>query len=544
MNNKGFAITSVIYGLSILGMMIVFILMGTISSSRRNVTEQAKAVENFLVHLNQASAIINGNGSFKVPKGESGWYRFEAFGKKISDGTLGAYTTGIIYAEEGDTLFTKVTSDGTEIRYGSSEGEIIMRAQRARSPGVAPGGTTKCYRGGTPSGGNIDANTSDIVKVGSTYETFNGIKAGGAVWIQDCDATDPAPSYIRGFVSSKETGDFNHAFVDGLMLANASNYDDGKVIITLLKERTNNGEYLTATNNKFNGATHLKVAGVDPSLGTYSVYYSCATGYSADEKTITQKVVACTSPCQIDSSCKSLDDVAVVFDNPYVNAINTTIQLKKGGSFKNIYQSGSENGVPTGATGIHISAYQPDSFTDINHGNYYIIPVIADTKVLSAAASKDHISDPLTVQPVNGEFYQKWSIDLISSGSVQNYTNITNKTGKSEYRIMDLARYKALNVAYDENRLGNNVATSETFNSVSRNDPQVWNVVPMKDGTFAIKTIVESFNASAKTGFLYADPTDKYIKIGLTKDSASGDDNSRQPTAAERFYLYSIDFGQ
>lgn len=531
MNNKGFAITSVIYGLSILGMMIVFILMGTISSSRRNVTSQAKSVESFLIHLNQASAVVNRKGGYTVPKGESGWYRFEAFGKK-SASAYGAYTTGIIYIEEGQAFEIDSTgASGTEVKY---DGEVIMRAQHAS--GTSPGGTTKCYNK-TPVGGKVDDETTNL-----TTSTINGTATADGVIISDC----ASPSYIKGYPGSGlNVGDsLSQAFVDGLMLAGISDSDNGKVIITFLKGRENNNEYLEPTNQKFYNVTRINVTNATG----LNVYYSCSQNYN--NSSIPEKIGQCTSfPCNI-SGCNTLDDVSIVSSNTEATLTGITVTFTSNGSNVTVFQSNDIGGIPAGATGIHLSAYQPDLFGDsITHGNFYIIPVVTDTSVLSAARNKNDIGNSIATTPLTGESIQKWSIDLISTPTIQNYKNLDNKTKKNEYRIMDLARFKALDVHYEENRLKNNVSTSDTFNSISRNDPQLWNVTSLHDGTYAIKTIVDSFDTTARTGFLYADREDHLIKIGRAydnphPDASLSDEANTIPTAAERFYLYSIDLSK
>ena len=96
----------------------------------------------------------------------------------------------------------------------------------------------------------------------------------------------------------------------------------------------------------------------------------------------------------------------------------------------------------------------------------------------------------------------------------------------------------------------NFVSASETFNTLSRNEPQIWNILPMGDGTYAIKTVVPSFTVSEKSGFLFAKPcgetsnNDNDIMIGLVKEynNTSIDDKNTTPTSIERFVLYSLDF--
>jgi hypothetical protein len=172
--------------------------------------------------------------------------------------------------------------------------------------------------------------------------------------------------------------------------------------------------------------------------------------------------------------------------------------------------------------------------------------------VVSATLSGADDSNQLKIEPLTGESRQKWAIDLLNrpGSAEQNFPNVGNRSNKKEYRITELTRYKSLNIYYDENYKMNFVSASETFNSLSRNEPQIWNIFPMGDGTYAIKTVVPSFTISEKSGFLLAKPfgdnnnNDDDVLIGLAKEYNNGavDDLNTTPTSIERFFLYSLDF--
>ena len=185
---------------------------------------------------------------------------------------------------------------------------------------------------------------------------------------------------------------------------------------------------------------------------------------------------------------------------------------------------------------------------------------------------------------LNGESRQKWSIDLINYAGEKSdpskykpvFRNLHNRCTYAnpelnkclnEYRLLELSRFKALSIFYDENRIKNGISTHETFNSLSRNDPQLWNIISVGDGTFAIRTTVTSFDPANRTGFLLANTTpgsdrldtvyigygsnskklyyDKENPSAITNNSTCKDkncDNDLKYTDVERFYLYSLDF--
>ena len=118
MNQKGFAVTSVLYGLAILGMMVIVILMGTLSSSRNNVNEEAKSTEDMLLSYGESQVTFTSNKSYTVP--EDGWYRIEAFGSGTSS-NRGNYVTGVIKLTKGNILNLNISSSGpTQVKIGGT----------------------------------------------------------------------------------------------------------------------------------------------------------------------------------------------------------------------------------------------------------------------------------------------------------------------------------------------------------------------------------------------------------------------------------------
>ena len=89
-----------------------------------------------------------------------------------------------------------------------------------------------------------------------------------------------------------------------------------------------------------------------------------------------------------------------------------------------------------------------------------------------------------------------------------------------------------MGISLDENYEYNTISAKETFNSLSRNDPQIWKIEPNGDGTIAIKTVVAPLYEDS--GYLYANSTDENICIGT----------GGTPKTVQRFYAYSLEFGE
>lgn len=576
MNRKGFAITTVIYGLTVLGLMIIVILMGLLSSARNNVSSESKRIEEDLIAYNLASKnyTCNTSQTHTVPKGESGWYRIEAYAAHYGN-INGAYTTGIIYLPEGLVLNV---CDGVNANV-SYNGTVLMKPIPTTAEGS---GTLKRYKG---------------VIQNPKFEQFkfildtssNLIGSQGITYGDGSEKSEiygyPAGNTQAPLVGTANGKNVNLYFVDGLMVPGV-NSGESRVYITKLAD--DNIDNYTGTvidhenkipgrNVKYNDVTkiNVEIKSTDVNLQSLSISH---------QGTVVSNTCS-GSICTMNfASAANIDDISVLFTSGSYNkeiggTANSYLKIetfKSDGRKNTIYSSeGSEsNGEkPTviTPTGIKMSAYQPDWVDDDlpSHGNYYIFPVTTESRVWSARADAEGDSNPILAEYLTGEARQKWSIDIISKAAkgitdVSNFSeckldtntsyklfdNILNGSCATEYRIMELTRFKSITIYKDENIRRNTIAAPETFQSLSRNEPQIWNIKTMNDGTFAIKTVVESSNPLSKTGFLAADTnaegsTTNPIRIMVGTafgNTSSVEDKKTTQTAIERVKLYAIDF--
>ena len=604
MNRKGFAITTVIYGLALLGIMIITMLMGILSSTRNNITRESDRIEKVLINYNMSSKEFKGSASaqeYITPDGETGWYRIEAFGASgnnngdvddITNGA-GAYTTGIIYLKEkeklkietglvGATTETKVSLVRTVNDAGEIKPKEFLLMRAAGGSGSSPGGTLM-NQDITTKGAQIDRESSDLSSgtlIGTETIKYNNASSVpsqiiGYPW--NCSSSDCNSKITASSVGS----DYDYFFVDGLMLP-AVNVGNGKVIIQrikedeeyneyLIKQQTTSGITLTApdtpikriprTNKKFNNVKKITIT--TPSNLTVDKAYYTSEGIVKEINSGTEL-----------SSPVNIDDLAVTFTQKNVNLGGVTIKLTNADNTENIIYSSiflsSERGIYSTPTGIKLSAYQPDSTTEITpHGNYYIIPITIEGYAMSTPSIAKSGDGLVGIEHLNGESRQKWSIDKLNdpnkTDGEANFKDIRNESGMNEYRILELARSKALGVYRDENRQNGTIAANQTFNAISRNGPHIWNIRPNSDGTFSIKTAEPSLDPSSRSGYLFANTTidaDHRLKVLIGKartnktassETTPGDptptsntinetDTSMQATQVQRFILYSIDF--
>ena len=175
LNNKGFAISTVIYGLSIMGIMLVAILMASMASTRSNSRQLAKTVEEELNRFSKTETFFAPKTTGATPVSQeyvvptSGWYKIELWGSSGSkSGSNGAYTTGVIKLKEGDILYFYVgkKNSGRETDVRVIAGEYNSEYSASSRIMVAAGGGNTVVNGRYPAPGgtlvgysvNMDAN--------------------------------------------------------------------------------------------------------------------------------------------------------------------------------------------------------------------------------------------------------------------------------------------------------------------------------------------------------------------------------------------------
>ena len=252
MNNKGFAISTLIYGLSIMGMMLIAILMGIMSVNRANNRALSNEIEEELNKFSQTdtvyTATTTGGQEYTVPSGESGWYRIELWGASgaNSNSGLGAYTSGVSELEEEDKLYFFIGKQGTGSNGGGStdvrlQNSSTVEGYRSRLMVAAGGGVNPGAHGGTlvgytstmvSSDGKLNIttgsrdyslktknllgypdnyalsslNTSNINSIGAVTP-ISSSGQGGSGFFSSSSASVGGTSYIAGYAGAKGVND-------------------------------------------------------------------------------------------------------------------------------------------------------------------------------------------------------------------------------------------------------------------------------------------------------------------------------------------------
>lgn len=619
MNNKGFAISTLVYGLSIMGIMLMAILMGIMAVNRSNNRILSKEIEEDLSRYSQTdvsfSAISSGAPQeFTVPEGESGWYKIElwgASGKTTKDangkvtsveGGRGAYTYGVIELDEGDTIYvlvgksSTVSGAATEVRvYGSDTKSKIMVAAGGGSGKGSSGGTLAGYNqfmtctGGklniAINSGNYGLKSADSTLIGcnknyyygagsgpstlsqwsstasARFEADSGSGGGGGGFLNSDNSSTGGTSFIAGYAGARgielngslsnhpgvkrmvqkvdyDTGEKIEVektfyFVDGLMIPGV-NAGDGKAKIERVVKKDDENQQLARMNEKLKGVTSIT---------------DCVGSGEATATKISAVVggvdIAFGRTLSNSGQCRSVDlggafdlDEIAVFHPSGVDYTNHTIKVRVGGVekiLKNCNSSITPKSETETPTGYRISAYQPDYTKRIpDKGNYYIIPVLSENKAFTASAKSDEEQQAITVDYLNGLKTQKWSVELLEDPYI---SPVAAQSPRGyEYKIVELARFRALNIMATENKERNRIAAANEFNANGRNATQIWKIESAGgNGTYTIETANEDFTTARDTGYI----------VPQFDETADDDGNviiGYKNRVTERFKFFSIDY--
>lgn len=583
MNNKGFAVSTLVYGLSIMGIMLIAILMGTMSNTRSNARQLSESVEQELISLSKVETSFGPlpadstktTQEYSVPAGQSGWYRIELWGAQGGTNSYGAYTSGIIKLLEGNVLYFDVGKH-TDAGYGEATAvridddndvsRYLMVAAGGGSGANAPGGTLFGYKANSIStGGNVNADgelqaSSTLIGVPSSYGVVNlmtdtygvasivGTNGGGCGYYSSKNSDTGGMSYIVGYAGSGDKEE-NHPivdgqkyyFVDGMMFpgvnaGTASAPANGKAQVTKVMNIPDTEDPATSKlsirNSKLKNVKKIK----DCIEGTNDNYWN---GNSIIPIVNGIRVGGSLGSVEPSGSLKcrtytlntaaTLDEVAIFHSISGKDYLNHRVQVeceKSDGTTQvqtiKATNSNTNLSVTETISGIHISAYQYDSTGALPpSGSYMILPVLFENKVLTAAKNSSEDSNPIQMGLINGEKRQIWSVEKLDDKL---------KKADNEYKIIELARYKALGITEDENKVGNAVSAATPFNNYARNDPQVWKITAVGNGTYTITSVVDLFNTSIASGNIVPAGPNKSLMIG--KNDIKG----------QRYRLISVDY--
>ena len=168
LNNKGFAISTLLYGITIMAFLIVATIISIMSNNRKNTSGLVNQIDIELNEYNEyktknvtykyiemTDGVIgepNKNRMYKVKY--NGWYYIELCGasggsSSTKKGGAGACTSGYIYLDTEDTLYFNLGGTTTTNEGGENGGGSAGEETKSYSKGSGGGGATDVRINGT-----------------------------------------------------------------------------------------------------------------------------------------------------------------------------------------------------------------------------------------------------------------------------------------------------------------------------------------------------------------------------------------------------------
>ena len=570
LNNKGFAISTIVYGLAVMGMLLIAMIMATLSNNRTNTNQLSKSIEEELNRISKRTATFearetsDGGSSmpeaqeYRVPEGQSGWYRIELWGAQGGgNGGYGAYTSGITYLEEGSILFfylgehKSAASSGRETDVRLTRGEyndedsLATRIMVAAGGGAgskanggtltggwdksyAPGGTLNdSYAlSGTLNGYASDYATGTLIQpaVGTTISSFFGTSKGGDGYYPSNSQNYGGISYISGYAGSLAMKDkkvinksiyeyqkttYNeedntyhtdgpiekHYFIDGRMIAGV-NKGDGEAKIERIVDKVDGVDLLNKKNPNLNGVYTVRDCN-DNGVATKMIVMS-----SGNMKSVSPTAVTGKTKCKDFNigAATNIDELAIWHGTGGTglgkNLENNTIAVCKK---SNCTTDGDWSFLKKTTNRTKYSETETSTGTRISAYQFDSTTTLPDTGTYYI---QPVLSDTrfVTVESNTVSFEGKVRIDYLKGLRRQIWS--IEKIATNEYKIIDTANYKALSIDENENSTGKMVVSYNDFNETTRVPSQRWNIIPLGNGTYTIESIAPRKSASTPSGAL------------------------------------------
>lgn len=525
LNNKGFAITTLLYGLLSVAFLIMTMLMGIMSTNRQNTSVLVDKIEEELNRYGETEttfAFLGESQEYIVPYGKAGWYKIELWGAKTSRGT-GSYTSGIIFLEENQSLYfylgetcstaeqcnTVFNKGNTEVRITPSGAGNWDDAESKWSTIMRAGGTDESYVSGMAGMKSVDAagNTVNIPKNHTGEFFLNGLSYAGGNDGHGMANIELVSSNVSTNPPTKKVDYLNS--VRYIKVCTAGNsVNDGNRIVELqaINMAGDNVAKDLNINNTSNGAN-----ATDGSLESTdsSGYATFSTGTCAE----------------LDLGwAQELSEIGVWhYFNDRRTYKNSTISVSGDGviyrELKKISITGQYS-IKSIRQGERYTAWQPDTTTTLPNGNYYITSVetIGENHgvfALNAQNSRGNALADTTLEKFKANKFQKWTIEQVDIYA----TSVENKSahsGKTIYKIYESENKTALQIQEGTGNDWENACNKTTHRGY---EWDLWEIIPQQDGTYRIKSLLGTYLA-------VEDVVGNNARVGMDYYNANDDTSS------------------
>lgn len=493
MNNKGFAISTLLYGLLLVGFLVVALLMSIMSTNRKNTSTLIKKIEEELNRYSQTTTEFtstDGPQEFIVPYGKAGWYKIELWGaaakgissiNQTSNGR-GSYTSGIIYLEENQHLYFQIGNIGGATPTNNGGGSVVGGATDVR------------LRGGS---WNDSAGQNSRIMIAAGGGTSS---AAGAGHSSGLSTDNNGKSYISGYNSQKTIA--GYSFINTIM-QNGVNDGAGKATIELISTNSkdnppskknanlNSVRYIkdcitgtsTSTYERWTEIQAFNSNGENVALNKAAYYYngSTTTAISYLTNSETAKISGTLSSgtgekCVIVDlgSIQSLEEI-VIYHNFYSGETKYTketvsVSTTSLTSGYTVIKTLATSLVPVETThGLRISARHLEGAT-VSSGNYYIQSAKSENRVISSIG----VNALLNLN--NGSKSQRWAITPIDG---------------TYYKIIEASGELALQPADGAQEISEAVGTNDKYGDHAW---EAWKIISLGNGYYQFQSKVTTYH--------------------------------------------------
>ena len=524
MNNKGFAISSLLYGLTIMVFLIVFALMSIMGSTRKNTKNLVDVIDDELnrygltnVAMEYDSRIDTNDQGRKYVINSSGWYKIELLDSSYKDldgnDVDGSYSSGIIYLDEdyATSLYVFLRPENSAydndtyvaIEEPDRDNTIIEAPRFSKIPESNAEDTnnfTFIGAAGSDSSASIKLETYEpkfyspiiipkvhsgaskfkITKISAGTETEIPIdkmthKLDNVRYIRDCTTGSDASKYNAWQEIQAISGGKNVALGKNIDVTNDNDFNASRSHIV-------NGDLEPSTGNDEDGTKLL--AGTKELDTEFCVTVDLESPYNLDELAVWH---------YSDGRKYHNHKIYVSTDELNWTNIRSTVYANLNG--KIINTSERED-----ALGIRYSAYQPITADEVQDGNYYLL-YFDDTELHFTDAKNKVLYPPYNFNVSSQKF---------SPGNKEHIWKISKNSDNTTSKITNVGKKQVL----ERNDNMNIYCTNDTAT-----DNQKWLIYSYPDGFFAIldpTRLPEIWGASVDSGLIpepYFEPISRFKLI-------------------------------
>lgn len=464
MNNKGFAASTLLYGLMLVGFLVVSLLMSIMATNRKNTSMLVKKIEEELNRYSETATVItstDGAQEYIVPYGKSGWYKIElwgAAGKEINtivetSAYRGAYVSGLVYLQENTSLYFHIGEVGSVYNWTDVRTEDGIKTSSVSSRSrimVAAGGERTSPAGGTGYGPNYSishyndggsylagyAGMNSILQNGSysgethSYTGYNiingtllsGVNAGaGKAKIELVEQSDTKTTPPKKYASLNGIRYIRECLT---LSSNIPADNDGKEIWKEIQAINSDGKNVaknksarfSLAGNESGSIANLTDGSLFPIVGGGSV----SSGAAIVNRCITIDLV----------EYHNLEEIAVFHHiGSNMKIIDEKLEVSSNGSsYLTLKNWDNESHAPIEANyGIRFSDRQTENRDIISVGKYYIASKLSNERFVTA------VEESAGYELFTGELEQKWYIEGIAYTDNYKITEInSNKILKND----------------------------------------------------------------------------------------------------------------